>query len=106
MYYTYMIRCLDNSIYTGITTDLQRRMKEHFTQDEKCAKYTKRHKVKQLEAVWTSENRKLASKLEYHIKHLPKSDKEKIIKDNGNIEILNKKLDCAEYTRIEIKERI
>lgn len=106
MYYTYMIRCIDNSIYTGITTDLQRRMKEHFTQDEKCAKYTKRHKAKQLEAAWKSKNRKLASKLEYHIKHLAKSDKEKIIKDNQNINILNKKLDCTEYTRIDIKGRI
>lgn len=104
MYYTYMIRCIDNSIYTGITTDLQRRMKEHFTQDEKCAKYTKRHKAKQLEAAWRSKNRKLASKLEYHMKHLTKLDKENIIKDNKNIDILNKKLDCTEYVRMEIKE--
>ena len=104
MYYTYMIRCIDNSIYTGITTDLQRRMKEHFTQDEKCAKYTKRHKAKKLEAVWTSTDRKLASKLEYHMKHLTKLDKENIIKDNKNIDILNKKLDCTEYVRMEIKE--
>ena len=87
MYYTYMIRCIDNSIYTGITTDLERRMKEHFTQDEKCAKYTKRHKAKKLEAVWTSADRKLASKLEYHMKHLTKLDKENIIKDNGTIRL-------------------
>ena len=45
MYYTYMLRCTDDSIYTGITTDLKRRMDEHFTQGEKCAKYTKRHKA-------------------------------------------------------------
>ena len=31
MYYTYVIRCEDNSLYTGITTDLERRMKEHFS---------------------------------------------------------------------------
>ena len=43
MYYTYMIRCKDNSIYTGITTNLEKRMQEHFTKDEKCAKYTKKH---------------------------------------------------------------
>ena len=30
MYYIYMLRCKDDSIYTGITTDLDRRMKEHF----------------------------------------------------------------------------
>lgn len=75
MYYTYMLRCTDDSIYTGITTDLKRRMDEHFTQGEKCAKYTKRHKAKKLEAAWSSEDRKLASKLEYYIKHLPKVKK-------------------------------
>lgn len=31
MYYIYMLRCKDNSIYTGITTDLQRRIEEHIT---------------------------------------------------------------------------
>lgn len=30
MYYTYVIRCIDNSLYTGITNDLERRMNEHF----------------------------------------------------------------------------
>jgi putative endonuclease len=68
-----MLRCEDNSIYTGITTDLEKRMKEHFSKDKNCAKYTLRHSAKKLEAVWKSENRVLASKLEYHIKRLSKS---------------------------------
>ena len=63
MYYTYVIRCEDNSLYTGITTDLERRMKEHFEKNEKCAKYTFRHNAKKLEMVWTSNDRKLASTL-------------------------------------------
>jgi len=41
MYYIYMLRCEDNSIYTGIAKDLEHRLNEHFTKDEKCAKYTK-----------------------------------------------------------------
>ena len=40
MYYTYMLRCKDNSIYTGITTNLERRMEEHLQKTDKCAKYT------------------------------------------------------------------
>ena len=44
-YYTYILRCTDNTLYTGITTYLERRMEEHFSQNEKCAKYTKRHKI-------------------------------------------------------------
>ena len=35
MYYIYMLRCKDNSIYTGITTDLQRRIEENILQREK-----------------------------------------------------------------------
>ena len=48
MYYVYMLRCTDNSLYTGITTDLERRMSEHFSKDKKCAKYTRRHNAKKM----------------------------------------------------------
>lgn len=80
MYYTYMLRCEDNSIYTGIAVDLERRMKEHFEKNKKCAKYTLRHTAKKLECAWQTENRALASKLEYAIKQLPKQEKEELIK--------------------------
>ncbi len=100
MYYTYMLRCYDNSIYTGITTDLERRIHEHIDQTEKCAKYTLRHKAKKLEIAWESEDKQQASKLEYHIKHLTKNEKEQII--NGKLidEFLADKLDCKKYKRI------
>jgi putative endonuclease len=81
-YYTYILRCEDNSLYTGICTDVKRRMEEHFRQGEKCAKYTRTHTPKKLEAVWESDNRVLASKLEYRIKKLTKAKKEKLIVDN------------------------
>ena len=80
MYYTYMIRCKDQSIYTGITTDIKRRWQEHLKKEEKCAKYTKRHSVLKIETAWETENRILASKLEFHIKKdLTKLKKEKLI---------------------------
>jgi len=105
MYYTYMLRCEDNSIYTGITTNVNRRMKEHFEKDEKCAKYTKRHNAKKLEAVWESENRVFASKLEYHLKKLSKVQKEDLIKDGKKIyKFLGKKIDCDSYKKYKIKE--
>ena len=34
MYYTYMIRCEDNSIYTGMTSDIKRRFEEHLNKDK------------------------------------------------------------------------
>ena len=51
-------------------------MKKH----GKCAKYTLRHTAKKLECVWKTENRILASKLEYAIKQLAKPEKEELIK--------------------------
>ncbi len=101
MYYTYMLRCEDNSIYTGITTDIEHRMKEHFSKIN-CAKYTYTHTAKKLEAVWESENRVSASKLEYHIKKLIKPKKEELIGQNNIEELLNEKIDCSQYKRLEI----
>ena len=105
MYYTYMLRCEDNSIYTGITSDVKRRMKEHFSQNKKCAKYTATHQAKKLEAVWESENRVLASKLEFHIKkNLTKNEKENLIKDFNLLEkLLGDKIESQNYRYIEIK---
>lgn len=105
MYYTYMLRCEDNSIYTGITSDVKRRMEEHFSQNKKCAKYTATHQAKKLEAVWESENRVLASKLEFHIKkNLTKNEKENLIKDFNLLEkLLGDKIESQNYRYIEIK---
>ena len=63
-------------IIAGITTDLERRMSEHFGKNERCAKYTNSHTPKKLEKVWKTTTKSLASKLEYHIKHLQKEKKE------------------------------
>ena len=102
MYYIYMLRCEDNSIYTGITTDLKRRLEEHTTKSNKCAKYTLRHKVLKLEQAWKTDNRVNASKLEYHIKHLNKNQKEKIILNPENIKMLEEKINLEDYKNINI----
>ncbi|MDP2926989.1 MAG: GIY-YIG nuclease family protein [bacterium] len=53
MYFVYLIECGDGTIYTGITTDIRRRFKEHslgkggaYTQSKKVKKvlYTEKHK--------------------------------------------------------------
>ena len=103
MYFTYMLRCADNSIYTGITTNLDRRMDEHFNKLETGAKYTHSHTAVKLEIAWESENKSLASKLEYHIKHcLTKAEKEKLILYK-NLESFSKnKLDISQYSLINL----
>lgn len=102
MYYTYMLRCKDNSIYTGITTDLERRFKEHKEKGEKTAKYTLTHNAIKMEIAWESENRILASKLEFQLKKLTKKQKEELIQ---NSELLNKflgsKIQCELYKKFK-----
>lgn len=103
MYYTYMIRCKGNTLYTGITTDIERRFSEHSEKDEKGAKYTKSHTVVKIEAVWESNNRSQASKLEFALKKLTKQQKEELILDNNKFEsFLYKKIEYNEYKRIEL----
>lgn len=102
MYYTYMLRCADNSIYTGITTDLRRRFEEHSGKCDGGAKYTKSRKPIRIEAAWASDNRIDASKLEYRIKHLTKKKKEQLAASPELLEeILGDKIDSQNYVAIE-----
>lgn len=105
MYYTYMLRCADNSIYTGITTDVERRFAEHSGDiPGKAAKYTESHKAVRLEAAWESENRETASRLEYYIKKLNKSKKELLITNSENLKnFLSDKVDCSAYKPFNFK---
>ena len=97
MYYTYMIRCKDNSIYTGMTNNLERRVNQHLL--NKGAKYTKSHCAIKLEAAWKSKDKSLACKLEYQIKQLSKQQKEKLINGEKLSSYLKGKVDCRRYRR-------
>ena len=72
-------------------------MEEHFSKDPKYAKYTKSHKPIKLECVWVSENKVLASKLEFRIKALTKAQKEELIKNNNLERYLSEKIECDKY---------
>ena len=102
MYQIYMLRCEDNSIYTGITTDIKRRFNEHKSKNKKCAKYTINHSALNLEKVWDTEDRILASKLEYQIKKLNKNQKEQLIKTNDLEKILGNKIEVEKYVTHKI----
>ncbi len=79
MYYIYIIKCEGGELYTGIAADISRRLSEHSSQNEKCAKYTRTHRAVSLEALWTAESRSLASKLEWRIKRLTRKKKLELI---------------------------
>ena len=97
MYYTYMLRCADNSIYTGMTNDLEKRLEEHVSNSKNGAKYTKSHDVVKLETAWKSKEKSLACKLEYQIKQLSKQQKERLIEGEKLSTFLKGKVDCRRY---------
>ena len=78
MYYVYMLLCSDDSLYTGITPNLQRRMRQHMGQIKGGAKYTALRPPKEIAAVWTAPDRSEASKAEYAIKHLTAEKKRQL----------------------------
>ena len=98
MYYTYILRCTDGSLYTGMTTDVKRRMEEHKSGGGNSAKYTRSHKPEHLEAVWKSVSRSLACSLEYRIKQLTAAKKKLLIKDN-DFSVFGGRVDEENYQR-------
>ena len=95
-----MLRCSDNSIYTGMTNNLEKRINEHLSKSKNGAKYTKSHNVIKLETAWKSKEKSLACKLEYYIKALTKEQKEKLISGEKLTTYLRGKIDCRRYKRI------
>lgn len=77
-YFVYILECSDKSLYTGITTDIKKRLDEHNT-SEKGAKYTKARRPVTLLYFEKSENRSSASKREYEIKKLPRTKKLQLV---------------------------
>ncbi|WP_427916947.1 GIY-YIG nuclease family protein [Vibrio amylolyticus] len=77
-WYVYLVRTPNNSLYCGITTDVERRFKQHC--EGKGAKALKGKSP--LILVWhdkAGSNRSEASQIEYRLKQLPKSKKEALV---------------------------
>ncbi len=69
MAYVYIVRCDDDTLYTGITKDIAKRINNHVSgKGASHAKYMRSHKPVELAALWQTEDYKAAAKLEYAIK--------------------------------------
>ncbi|MFQ5470814.1 MAG: GIY-YIG nuclease family protein [Gammaproteobacteria bacterium] len=78
-WYVYMLRCADSTLYTGITTDLERRLAEHNENNLLGARYTRARRPVSLVYHELCENRSAASKRESKIKNMSKPAKELLI---------------------------
>lgn len=75
----YILRCIDGTLYTGVTNNLEQRLTKH--QDGKAAKYTRTRRPVEL-VYWENElTRSDALRREFALKRLSKDSKERIIND-------------------------
>ncbi len=81
-YFVYILKCSDTTLYTGITTDLKRRLHEH-NHTDKGAKYTKIRRPVTLVYEKVCENKSAALKEEHRIKKLSRAKKLVLIKAKG-----------------------
>ena len=79
VWFLYLVRTGQGSLYTGITIDVMKRFAEH-EQGKKGAKYLRANGPLQLVYSVELGSRSLASKAEYRLKRLAKSQKESIVK--------------------------
>ena len=79
-WFLYVVGCCDGTLYTGVTTDLNRRVNEHNT-SKRGAKYTKTRRPVNL--IWSNKynNRSEAQSAEYSFKKLSRKEKLDIIKN-------------------------
>ena len=78
----YILRCADNTLYTGITTDADRRISEHNKDNKKGARYTRARRPVVLAYQEQCDNRSQASLREHQIKKLARKEKLKLISDS------------------------
>ena len=86
MWHVYILQCNDKSLYTGITTDLVRRIEEHNNSDL-GAKYTRCRRPVELVYSQKLKNKIQACKEEYRIKKLSREEKINLILSSNHIKL-------------------
>lgn len=99
-YYVYILRCADDSLYTGITSDLDRRLKEHQTGVLKSA-YTYKRRPVRLEYFEKFTTPELAIAFEKRLKNWSKQKKEALIA--GEFDRLQILSECRNATHSKYK---
>ena len=90
-WYLYMIRCRGGNLYTGIATDVDRRLADH--QTNRGAKYLRGKGRLKLVFKRRIGRHGLALKIERWVKRLPKEKKERLVATGTGLEEILKKID-------------
>ncbi|WP_293601781.1 GIY-YIG nuclease family protein, partial [Ruminococcus sp. CAG:330] len=77
--YIYILECQDGSLYTGITTDPVKRMRQHCGTLAGGAKYTRSHPPRQLRALWETGSYRDAARFEACCKRLSRKEKLRLL---------------------------
>lgn len=79
LFYTYMVRCADGSLYTGWTTDLEQRVRAHNGEIGGGAKYTRGRRP--VELVWSTpfKRKQEAQSMEQQVKRMTKEQKQALV---------------------------
>jgi len=84
----YFLRCNDNSLYTGITTDITRRLYQH-NNTKLGAKYTRARRPVTLVYSESAIDKSAASKREYQLRTLTKKQKETLVLNHTTTPLTN-----------------
>ncbi len=77
-WYVYLLECADETYYTGITTDLKRRLDEHNSDNKKGARYTRVRRPVSMVYFELCANRSEAATREYEIRKLSRQHKSRL----------------------------
>ena len=80
-HHVYVLKCADGSLYTGYTTDLERRVAEHDAGEG--AKYTRGRTPVELVHAESFDSRSAAMRREYEIKRLSRAEKERLVEGDA-----------------------
>lgn len=80
-WFVYLLQCSDSSFYTGVTTNLARRVRQHNGEIVGGAQYTRARRPVQLAWYEVSKNRSLAQQREYVVRRLSRLAKAELVEE-------------------------
>lgn len=91
-WWLYLIRMANGNLYCGVTTDVERRFKEHCSNTVRAAKALRNKGPLQLVCTYQAASKQQAMQLEYRLKQWPKARKERLVKEPAMINSLLQEL--------------